>query len=85
MRALTRDSMRGVSCPVGVTWRRQLNGVTQAGTWRFAEKDEVRALRVLGRRVLVGRLARLGNGKRSPGTGAATEAGELVKEESEKS
>lgn len=35
--------------------------------WRFAEKDEVRALRVLGRRVLVGRLASLGKGKRSPG------------------
>ena len=62
-----------------------MNGVTQAGTWRFAEKDEVRALRVLGRTVLVGRLARLGKGKRSRGTGAATEAGELVEEESEKS
>lgn len=45
----------------------------------------MRALRVLGRRVLVGRLARLGKGKRSPGTGAATEAGELVEEEPEKS
>ena len=44
----------------------------------------MRALRVLGRTVLVGRLARLGKGKRSRGTGAATEAGELVEEESEK-
>lgn len=45
--------------------------------WGFAEKDQVRVLRVLGRRVVVGRLAKLGKGERSPGTGEVIEAGEL--------